>query len=77
MSELLVATPEGSGEFQRQEEPSCMAKPAAGEGAGKGVSMAWQLLGTGVGGCSKSCANASLGIPGWARRSGKALFCPK
>lgn len=56
---------------------SCLANAAAGGGAGKGVSAVRQLLGTGVRGCSKSCANSSLGIPGWAGRSGKALFLPK
>jgi len=54
-----------------------VAKTAAGGGAGKAASTAWQLLGTGAGGCSESCANSALGIPAWAGRSGKALFFPK
>lgn len=72
--------PRAAGSFRgRRSRPvSCVAEPAAGGGPGKGVSVAQQLLGTGVGGCSKSCANSSLGIPGWAGRSGKELsFLPK
>lgn len=62
--------PEGSREFQRQEEPSCIAKLTAGEGAGRGVSAAWHLLETGVGGCRKSCA---LGVPHLAFLAGHGV----
>lgn len=59
--------------------PVLRGQAGCGRRSWRRVSVAQQqlLLGSGVGGCSKSCANSSLGIPGWARRSGKALFCPK
>lgn len=62
LSHKWISGCDGQGQqgLQRQEEPSCMLKPAAAGGAGEGVNVAQHLLGTWVGGCSKSCADSSL-----------------